>query len=145
MEKLTFTIQINTSPEKVWETLWDDKSYQAWTAVFSEGSRAETDWKEGSKVLFLDGNGQGMVSRIAKTIPNKYMSIEHLGFYDNGKEDLESEKVKSWAGVHENYTLKNIDGNTELLVEMDTVEEYKEYFNDTWPKALLKLKSIAED
>lgn len=44
----------------------------------------------------------------------------------------------------ENYTFKNKDGKTELLVDMDINDEYKEMFEDMWPKALQKLKEISE-
>ena len=57
----------------------------------------------------------------------------------NGKEE-----VTEWSGALENYTFKEIDGKTELLIEMDINEEYKELFQDIWPKALQKLKEIAE-
>lgn len=144
MKKLHFNILIEASPAKVWKVLWDKQLYMEWTKVFAEGSRAETDWQEGSKILFLDGNGQGMVSRVAKSIPERFMSIEHLGFYDNGKEDLESEKVKDWAGVLENYTLDPTEKGTKLSIEMDTNEEYKEYFEETWPEALKIVKELSE-
>ncbi|MBA2423398.1 MAG: SRPBCC domain-containing protein, partial [Chitinophagales bacterium] len=66
MQKLNFSTSINASKEKVWKTLWDDSSYRKWTGAFQEGSYAETDnWKEGSKVLFLDGKRNGMVSQVA--------------------------------------------------------------------------------
>ena len=58
MKKLNFTTKIDAPKEKVWNTLWNDATYRAWTSAFAEGSFAETDnWKEGSKVLFLDPNG----------------------------------------------------------------------------------------
>jgi hypothetical protein len=47
------------------------------------------------------------------------MSIEHLGMYDNGKEDFESVEVKKWAGAKENYTLNDLGGKTELVIDMD--------------------------
>ena len=144
MEKQNFKILIDAPREKVWNTLWEDATYRVWTAAFTEGSHAETDWKKGSKVLFLDGKNDGMVSVIAENKPAEYMSIEHLGIVKNGKEDTESDKVKEWAGAHENYILKNKDGKTELTVEMDITEEFKSYFETTWPKALDKLKEIAE-
>ena len=106
MEKLHYDIAINATPEKVWKVLWTDQTYREWTSAFSEGSHAKTDWKEGSKVLFLDGTGQGMVSKIAANRPNEFMSFEHLGEIRDGNEDTTSEKVKEWAGAHENYTLK---------------------------------------
>ena len=81
MERKEFTIDINAPREKVWDVLWQDDSYRKWTSVFSEGSHAETDWKKGSKVLFLDGKGSGMIAKIAENIPNEYMSIQHLGIF----------------------------------------------------------------
>lgn len=144
MEKITFNIQIKAPKEKLWKVLWEDESYQNWTAVFSEGSKAETDWQEGSRVLFLDGKGNGMISKIAKNIPFEFMSIEHLGFYENGKEDFESPGVKSWAGALENYTIRPQGDYLDLKIEMDITDEYKEYFESTWPKALEKVKQLAE-
>jgi len=44
----------------------------------------------------------------------------------------------------ENYSLKTQEGKTELVVDMDIAEEYKDYFNTTWPKALEKIKELAE-
>src|SRR5687767_9008114 len=115
MEKQQFKTTINAPREKVWTMLWGKDSYRQWTAPFAEGSSAETDWKKGSRVLFLDGKGNGMIARIEENIPNEYMSIEHIGEIINGVEDTESAKVKEWAGAHENYTLKSVGNNkTEL-------------------------------
>ncbi len=145
MEKIEFSIHINASKEKLWQILWNDASYRKWTSVFTEGSHAITDnWKEGSKVLFLDAKGNGMVSTVAMNKPNEYMSFKHLGEVKNGVEDTSSDKVKGWAGAMETYTLKEANGKTELLVEMDTHEDFKDYFINTWPKALDKLKEAAD-
>jgi len=62
----------------------------------------------------------------------------------DGKEDITSDAVKPWAGSLENYSFKEKDGKTEVLVEMDITEEYKEMFNDMWLRALQKLKEISE-
>jgi len=58
---MEFSINIEAPKEKVWNTLWNDQTYREWTSAFAEGSRAETDWKKGSRVLFTDGKGSGMV------------------------------------------------------------------------------------
>lgn len=144
MEKLVFNISITATPEKVWNILWTDATYRKWTSAFTEGSHAVTDWKEGSKVLFLDGNGMGMVSRIAVNRPNEYMSIEHLGEVKDGVEDTTSDRVKAWAGAHENYTLKKNNDQTELTIDMDITEEFKEMFAQIWPKALANVKQLSE-
>ena len=85
-----------------------------------------------------------MVSTIAENKPNEFMSIKHLGVVKDGVEDLDSEQTKEWAGSLENYTLKTVNGKTELTVDMDVTDEYKDYFEQTWPKALDKLKELAE-
>lgn len=145
MEKHQFEVSINAPREKVWKVLWDRDSYRTWTKAFSEGSDVQTDdWKKGTKVLFGDGSGSGMVSKVAENIPNEYMSFEHLGEMKDGVEDTTSEKVKQWAGAHENYTLKTVDGKTQLTVEMDINADFKDYFQKTFPVALSKVKELAE-
>jgi uncharacterized protein YndB with AHSA1/START domain len=145
MEREQFKITIDTTREQVWKVLWEDATYRQWTSAFSETSYAKTiDWKEGSKVLFLDGSGDGMVSTIVANRPNEFMSIKHLGEVRNGVEDVESEAVKKWAGALENYTLKTVDRKTELTIDMDIDESHKEMFAEMWPKALQKVKELAE-
>ena len=70
MGKQHFSIGIDAPPrEKVWNVHWGKTSYPAWTSVFAEGSSVETDWKKGSKALFLDETEQGIVSTIANARP----------------------------------------------------------------------------
>ena len=144
MNKEKFTIDINASKSKVWKTLWDDETYRKWTSAFAEGSSAETDWKEGSTVRFHDGKGNGMISRIEKNIPLEQMSIKHLGEIKDGVEDTTSEAVSTWSGAMEEYRLTEKNGVTTVKVEMDMNEQWKEFFNEVWPKALAKLKELAE-
>jgi uncharacterized protein YndB with AHSA1/START domain len=139
MEKIEFKTTINAKAEKVWHTLFGIETYPKWTAVFMEGSRVETDWKKGSKALFLGENGDGMVAVIQDNIPNQYMSIKHLGEIKDGKEVLQD-----WGESFENYTLNEKNGETELLIDMDIIDEWVDYFQETWPKALAKAKEIAE-
>ena len=147
MDKLKFSITINAPKAKVWDTMLNDVTYRVWTEAFMQGSYYVGDWSEGSKILFLasrETGDSGMVSRIKENRLYEYISIEHLGMVENGKEDTTSDAVKEWAGVLENYTFNDVNGNTELQVEMDSNEEYSEMFNGMWPKALKKLKELAE-
>ena len=148
MEKLNFSVVIDAPKEKVWNTMLDDETYRIWTEAFCKGSHYVGDWNEGSRILFLapgeNGEMSGMVSRIRESRPHEYVSIEHIGCIQDGKENTSSEEVKNWAGALENYTLRDLGGRTEVLVEMDTNDEYREMFEDTWPKALNKLKETAE-
>jgi hypothetical protein len=148
MDKLKFSIVINASKEKVWNTMLEDKTYRIWTEEFMPGSHYIGNWNQGSKILFLgpsnDGKIAGMVSRIKENKLHNYVSIEHLGEVYDGVEDTTSDRVKIWAGALENYTFIDKNSKTELVVDMDINEEFKEMFEGMWPKALQKLKSICE-
>lgn len=149
MQKLHFSITIDAPKEKVWNTMIEDETYRQWTDVFNPlGCYYEGSWEEGSKMLFLGPDAQGkiggMISRIKENRPYEYISIEHIGLVKDGKEDTTSEEVKKWVPAFENYTLKDSDGMTEVLVDLDSNDEYAEMFEGMWPKALQRLKEICE-
>lgn len=148
MKKLHFSIVINAPKEKVWHTMLDQDTYRQWTEVFTPGSHYIGDWNRGSKIQFLgpDQKGKmgGMVSRIKDNKQYEFISIEHVGIVNDGVKDTSSEAVKSWAGALENYTFKEKDEKTEVLIDMDSNDEFEEMFRNTWPKALQRLKELAE-
>lgn len=144
MPKLNFSISINASKEKVWNTLWKDSSYREWTSVFAQGSYAVSDWNEGDKISFLSPTGSGMYSSIARKIPNEFMSFKHIGEVKQGIEQPAGFANGDWGDATENYKL-TANGNTTVLeVEMDMDPAYEAYFKDAFPKALDKVKLIAE-
>jgi uncharacterized protein YndB with AHSA1/START domain len=146
--KISFETTINASPEKVYKTLLDDKTYREWTAPFNPTSHYKGTWEKGSKILFIGsddkGNVGGMVSRVEENIPNKFVSIKHLGILEGEKEITSGPQVEGWGDAMENYTLTEENGKTLFSVEMDANNEYKDYFEETWPKALDKLKELSE-
>lgn len=150
MRTLQFATTIHAPRPRIWATLLEDATYRQWTAAFSPGSYAVTDWQPGSKALFL-GPGEngaapsGMVSRIAEHRPAEYLAIEHLGMVKDGVEDTESAEVKAWAGARETYALRDAGpGAATLTVEMDSTDGHAAYFEQTWPKALAELKRLCE-
>lgn len=144
MKTQEFKILIDAPREKVWDVILGKDTYEQWTTPFAEGSTVTTDWKKGSKAIFHDGSGAGMVSEIAENIPNEFLSIRHKGMVKNGVEDFTSEEAKQWSGSMENYTLKELGGKTEWTVQVDTSERYEDYMLKAWPLALNKVKVLAE-
>lgn len=144
MTKLNFTININAPAAKVWQVLWSDSTYRKWTSAFQEGSYAVSDWNEGSKIQFLTPEGDGMFSIITESKPKKLMAFKHLGIVKKFKEQPGSDETNSWSGSMETYVLKEENGNTVLDVQLDAVEEYKDYFQKTFPKALDLVKQLAK-
>lgn len=151
MEKLQFKQDINASAKKVYETmlgLKDKGTYAYWTAAFNPTSSFEGSWDKGSKIYFVgvdeNGNKGGMVSEIEEHIPAEFVSIRHYGFLVGDKEVTTGEEVEKWAGGHENYTYQENNGITTVTVDMDSIVEYMDFFNSTYPAALDRLKELAE-
>ncbi len=144
-----YSIHISAPKEKVWDTMLSQDTYREWTTAFTEGSRFEGSWEQGSKILFIGpdpetGKEGGMVSRIKENRLYEFISIEHLGIMKDGVEDTTSEEAKKFTPAYENYTFTEKDGGTEVSVDVDIAEEYADMFKDMWAKGLAKLKEISE-
>lgn len=151
MLKLHYRKDINAPARKVFDAMLGishKKTYEQWTAEFNPTSTYEGAWKKGGKMYFVgtDANSKrgGMVSEIADLIPGQFVSIRHYGMLDGDAEITEGHLVEKWAGSLENYTFREQNGITTVDVAIDMAEDYQDYFNATWPKALDKLKELAE-
>ena len=145
MKKLNFSTVVHCPPARAWETMLGPETYKAWTTPFCEGSYYEGTWEQGNRILFLAPGGNGMISEIAEIRPHEYLSIRHIGMIENGVEDTESEKVKSWTPAYENYTFVPVPEGTEIRVDLDTDPSFEQFMLDAWPLALAKLKSLCEE
>lgn len=151
MKRTQYKIDIKAPASTVYKTmlgLEDKSTYEAWTAEFNPTSTYEGNWQKGSKILFIgtgeDGEKGGMVSEIAENIPNQFVSIRHLGIVKDDTEITSGEEVEAWAGGLENYSFEKNNGMTTLTVDIDMVEDYIDYFDMAYPKALNKLKQTIE-
>lgn len=152
MKRLKFTTTINASAQKVYDTmlgLTNKETYNQWVAVFNPTSTFEGNWEKGSKIYFVgydeNGNKAGMVSEIVEHIPAEFVSVRHYGFLQDGKEITTGELVEKWSGGFENYTFSETNGITTVTVDLDTIDEYLGYFNESYPKALVALKNSVEN
>ena len=151
MKKITFKTQINASSKEVYEAMLglnNKNTYEQWTAIFNPTSTYEGSWNTGEKIYFLgtDENGKrgGMISEIIENIPNEFVSIKHYGILDGENEITSGEQVDSWAGCTENYSFQEHNGVTTVTITLEVLEAYSDCYNDTFPKALNKLKEIVE-
>lgn len=140
MEKLTYEIEINAAPEKIWTVLWSEMTYRQWTAAFTEGSFYQGNLEEGSIVKFLDPNNNGMYSRVEKNIPNKEIKFLHLGEIYEGVE-----APQDWGEATESYLLEETEKGTILKSEIQTPDEFKEFFEEKFPKALEVIKNLSQN
>lgn len=140
VKKLQFSIKIEASKEKVWNILWDDKTFRDWANNIDEGMYLLGDLKKGNVVHFMSPTGYGVKSRIIKFIPNQLISFQHT------EDTLEEQtRKKEWTGGVESYLLEENGGITTLTIETDVPPEQEETFNDRMPKALKRIKILSEE
>lgn len=151
MKKLQFKVSINAPAAKIYDLmlgLSNKSTYEEWTSLFNPTSTYEGSWDKGTKILFVgvDEKGEkgGMVSKIAENIPNQFVSIQHYGLLKANKEITEGPEVEKWANGFENYTFEENNGRTTITVDLDTTEDFLDYMNEAYPKALNKLKEMCE-
>ncbi len=151
MQTLQFKISVGAPVRDVYRIMLDKDDYRKWSSEFNPTSYYEGSWKKGDKILFIglnsEGKREGMVSKIKENIPEKFVSIEHLGLIDGDKEITDGPEVREWAGAKENYSFEEQGQSTTIVtVDLDVTfnDEFKAYFEDAWPRALRKLKEICE-
>jgi hypothetical protein len=152
MTTLRYTETMNAPADKVYRTMLgldNPGTYAQWTYEFNPTSQVRGTWEKGAKMHFVgtDENGKegGMVSVIADHVPGKFVSIQHMGTLDGPNEIMTGPEVEQWRGSMENYSFEEKDGNTVVAVSVDMVDDFIDYFNETWPKALKKLKAMCEN
>lgn len=139
---MQFLIEIKASKEKVWNTLWEDKTFRDWASIIDEGTYMVGEMEEGAEVQFIsEVSGYGVTSLIEKLIPNEFVLFRHMV---DTKENGKRKREKEWTGGQESYSLTERDGNTTLTVELDAPSEQVETFEERLPKALRRVKELAE-
>ncbi len=151
MEKIQFNISVKAPANKIYDFMLgitNKSTYEEWTSLFNPTSTYEGSWDKGSKILFIgtDDKGEkgGMVSEIADNIPNRFVSIRHYGLLQSNVEITEGPEVEKWAGGFENYTFQESNGITTVTVDLDTSKDFVDDMNQSFPKALEKLKEMCE-
>ncbi len=148
MENMQFKTAIEAEVSKVYNTMLTQDTYRQWTAVFNPSSEYEGSWDKGNKIRFVgtnkEGKKEGMVGLVRENMPNKFVSVEYIGLLDNENEVTEGPAVNDWIGSFENYSFEQENGVTNLTVDVDVHDSMLDYFRDTYPKALARLKEICE-
>ncbi|MBC7451651.1 MAG: SRPBCC domain-containing protein [Cytophagales bacterium] len=138
------SIDINASKAKVWDVLTKDQYNRIWYAFFSEGTHAETDWSQGSKVIFKDDSNSGMIAEVTAAIPGELLAVKYTGILMKGKEDYDSKDAQSVKTGYERYEILEKDGKVKFYTEAEMGPEMEEMLSEPWKNALNKIKELAE-
>lgn len=143
MKDMQFVIEINAPKEKVWATLWQDATFREWAGLIDPGTYMVGALEEGSEVQYISAeNGYGVTSLVQKVTPNEFLLLRHQA---DTQDSGERERKKEWTGGAESYALTQENDITTLTVAFDVPLELEEYFQDAYPKALDKVKELAEN
>jgi uncharacterized protein YndB with AHSA1/START domain len=139
---MQFTIEINATKEKVWGTLWRDASFREWANIIDPGTHMVGDLKEGGEVQYISSeNGYGVTSLVEKLVANEFLLLRH---HADTQEAGKQAREKEWTGGKESYSLTEKDSVTTLTVAVDVPPNLEEYFKNIFPKALERVKVLAE-
>jgi len=142
MKEIQFSIEIDASKESVWATLWEDVTFRDWANMIDEGTYIKGVMKEGNEIQFISSvNGYGVTSLIEKLITNEFVLFRHSA---DTKESGQQEREKEWTGGTESYSLTEKNGVATLIVKTDVPKELEETFNIRLPRALGRIKTLAE-
>ena len=143
MQEQQFSIEIKAPREKIWDTLWEDKTFRDWANIIDEGQYMVGEIKEGNEVQFISSvNGYGVTSLVEKLVENEFISFRQMA---DTQDSGEREREKEWTGGAESYSLKENDGVTTLTVNIDVPSGLEETFKVRFPKALERVKVLAEE
>ena len=142
MKKLEFSIDIEAPKEKVWNILWDDKTFRDWANNIDEGMYLVGKLEEGAEVRFTAKDAvMGVTSLVEKLTPNEFVSFRHLA---DTVEDGTKERDHEWTGGRESYLLVEHGDQTTLALTLDTPPEQEENMQLCMPKAVQRVKELAE-
>ncbi len=132
-------IMIDAPPEKVWEALTNS----AFTREYMYGLSVQSDWKEGSAVVWTGDSGGRKTyrkGRVLKVDQGKVLMISDFN-PSAGAEDIEANYA------HITYELKNAGESTELTVVTDHLSGDEARRMDSegfWDRVLPALKGLLE-
>lgn len=142
MNELQFSTEVHASKAKVWDSLWQDETFRQWAGLIDPGTYMVGEFEEGNEVQFISAeNGYGVTSLVEKVVPGELLILRHSA---DTQEEGSQDREKQWTGGKETYTLTEKDGSTMLTAAFDVPTELEEYFTINYPRALARVKEMAE-
>lgn len=139
MKLLEFTTQISATPEKVWNVLFTQDSYGKWSSAMNSGTYFEGNWEEGSILKFLDQKNNGMYNLVEINKENQLLRMKHIGWIMDGELS-----PQGWEDSTVTYILEPNDNGTLLKAEVNSLDEFIEFFNTKYPQNFELIKNISE-
>ena len=139
------TIEINAAAEKVWDVLTKQEYTSKWAVEFAGGAEfyIESDWRQGSPVLWKDHDGNVIVEgNVTAARPNEFLRF--TVFDTSGKRPPVTEEDGITYNISEHNsktTLQVLQGDFSAMPEG---EKFQQMTAQIWGRILPKVKELAE-
>lgn len=136
-DSFTKSIRIKASAKDIWNIVLHPDNQ--WGLAFGGGATAETDWKEGSPIIWKDlHNNIGANGIVEVHQPEKYL---HLHYYD----DVHPKPGAALGDYSEKYSIVPDKGEYVLSIEAGKIANKDiQSHQEMWDSALSMIKELAE-
>lgn len=142
METHTFFITIQAGKQTIWNVLWEETSFQDWANLIDEGTYMKGTLKENRQVEFISAvNGYGVTSLVEELRPHEYIRFQHQADTQESGSDVRAEE---WTGGTESYLLEDNEEGVKLSMTLTIPAHQLPVFSERVPKALARIKVLAE-
>lgn len=140
MKTIKKILDVKCSDKFIWDVLTTPSMFERWGSAFNKTATFKGKIALNETVIFLDGEGMGMETKISHFIPYKsltYSFINEIG----GSLPVEETIFKQ---QYERYTIDAFNEYTRLTVELYVIDEYFEGMDAMWNDAIVKIKMLCE-
>jgi hypothetical protein len=124
--------------------MFDAMAYRDWTRAFCEGSYFEGTWAQGSRMRFLDPDGNGMDAVVEENRLHERLALKLVGSLSLGRPSPDSAMAANPA--YEIYEFRAMaGGGTHLAIQLRGWDDgFADLMAGLWPGALQRLKALSE-
>ena len=116
-----------------------------WTRAFCEGSYFEGSWEAGRRLRFLDPQGFGMEAVVDENRRHEMLSLRLIGEIKDGRPCCRQSAARGARCRAIRSSMPRPGGGTQLVVHLQSWNDgFTDFLDDTWPKALERLKALSE-
>lgn len=136
-DSFTKSVRIRASLKDIWDIVLNPDNQ--WGLAFGDGTITETDWKEGSPIIWKDTEGNiGANGMVEVHQPEEYLQLH---YYD----DLEPKPEATLGDYYEKIRLVRDKEENILSIEIGKTEKCDiPMFEEIWDKAINIIKELAE-
>lgn len=142
------SIEINTSPQKVWETVTCPDQFKIWNASFCENSYFEGHYKLNEVITYLaptDRGLMGMKVKVTKFEPYSLIETKCEGTIVGGVLHTSGPEHEEWDGTKERFIFEELEQGCRFSISNEVPESDFTFFDESWEACFKVIKRLCEE